>query len=81
MILGQSEQGFAGRVPSVPDTPAGQRLAEWLAVFNSGDVKAAGRYVQEAVSEQALKRAPAPAWAFMQAFDHALSRGFDLVST
>ena len=31
----------------VPDTPAGQKLAEWLAVFNRGDLEAYKAFLEK----------------------------------
>src|SRR5436305_5417704 len=49
----------AAKAPSVPDTPAGRRLSEWLRLYNAGDFDAMRAFITASYARPLLEQAPA----------------------
>jgi hypothetical protein len=56
---------LAGQTPAIPDTPAGQKLAAWLAAFNQGSPEVTRKFAGENYVSSLLQKAPAERFAEM----------------
>src|ERR1044071_2377181 len=53
-------QTFAqNKAPSIPDTPAGRRLSEWLRFYKGGDFEAIRNFMTASYAKPILEQAPA----------------------
>ena len=64
----------------IPDTPAGKKLSDWLAVFAAGDQDAFVRFIVENYSPALLKQDTAINWADRQARTYLDARNFEVRS-
>lgn len=76
-------KGFArdsqrAQVARLPATPAGRLFAQWLGVFNGGDVEQIRRFISEHFAEAALKQRPADDRTDSQAIHFYDTRGYEL---
>jgi len=70
----------AGAQPTLPDTPAGKQFAEFLEVFNAGDLERMKQFVARSHSKPLLARDSAEKLAQMHMGMRQQSGGFDVLS-
>lgn len=62
---------------SIPDTPAGRQLAEFIRAYNSGDIKTLRRFVEEHYAKSALEGQSPEVLTGLWDYDYkVLSRGY-----
>lgn len=54
--IGQGAQKPETKNLTLPDTPAGRQMAQWLQVFNTGDVNNLRRFISENIPQSALEK-------------------------
>jgi CubicO group peptidase (beta-lactamase class C family) len=54
----QAQTSAQNKVPSVPDTPAGRRLSEWLRLYKGGDFDAIRNFMTATYAKPILEQAP-----------------------
>jgi CubicO group peptidase (beta-lactamase class C family) len=72
--------GQANQDATLPDTPAGKQLADWLRVFASGNQDSFERSIAEHYSKSLLEQSPAVDRADRQARIYLDARSFDIRS-
>jgi CubicO group peptidase (beta-lactamase class C family) len=55
----QTQTSAQNKVPSIPDTPAGRRLSEWLRFYKGGDFDAIRDFMTASYAKPLLEQAPA----------------------
>lgn len=55
----QTQTSAQNKVPSIPDTPAGRRLSEWLRFYKGGDFDAIRNFMTASYAKPLLEQAPA----------------------
>jgi CubicO group peptidase (beta-lactamase class C family) len=60
LVVGNQTQTSAqNKLPSIPDTPAGRRLSDWLRFYKSGDFDAIRNFMTASYAKTLLEQAPA----------------------
>lgn len=55
----QAQTSAQNKAPSIPDTPAGRRLSEWLRLYKGGDFDAIRNFMTASYAKPLLEQAPA----------------------
>src|ERR1044071_10419478 len=55
----QTPASAQNKAPSIPDTPAGRRLSEWLRFYKGGDFDAIRNFMTASYAKPILEQAPA----------------------
>lgn len=55
----QAQTSAQNKAPSIPDTPAGRRLSEWLRLYRGGDFNAIRNFMTASYAKPILEQAPA----------------------
>src|SRR3954462_8316580 len=55
----QTQASAQNKVPSIPDTPAGRRLSEWLRFYKGGDFEAIRSFRMPSTAKPLLEQASA----------------------
>lgn len=77
-ISAQPQQGTKASSLQLPDTAAGRQAAQWLQVFNTGNVNNLRRFISENYPQSALEKISVDERASKDAGLYVRTQGFDL---